>query len=324
MNEFQFIDTVKQQTYKQGSLIKGIGDDAAVIRPSSHDIVTAVDTFVDHIHFSNKTMDPYHIGYRALAANISDMAAMGAEPKFYLVSITIPTGMKQEMLKEIYRGMKAIGNEHKMDLIGGDTISGNTLAISVTIIGYVVRGKARFRHDAKEDDIVFVTGTLGDSRAGLYLLLNGLNMNGKDFFVRRHKQPAPRVAFAKSLEPLKRVALNDISDGIANELREIAEASKTTIIISDDKMPVSEYFSQFSSSQQYDWKYFGGEDFELVGTAAEEDWQFIRQCAQKLALRVTKIGKVAYNKGRQGQVFIRQNRRVKALKNKGYIHKVGE
>src|SRR5690625_1179857 len=143
MDEFQFIDSIKQSTYRQALLLKGIGDDAAVYRADYHDVVTAVDTFVENIHFSQKTMNYFHVGYRSLAANISDIAAMGAEPKFYLVSIVIPKHVTDEQLQEIYAGMKQLAKQFDIDLIGGDTVSGEQLIITITIIGYVMKGKAR-------------------------------------------------------------------------------------------------------------------------------------------------------------------------------------
>ena len=162
MDEFSFINLIKQDYYTQSTLIKGVGDDGAVFRQSSKDIVTAMDTFVEDIHFSRKTMRPFYIGYRALAANISDLAAMGASPAFYLVSIIIPKSWSEDELLQIFTGMKTLAKTFNMDLIGGDTVSGQQLSISITVIGYVQRGKARYRSSAQDGDIVFVTGTLGD------------------------------------------------------------------------------------------------------------------------------------------------------------------
>src|SRR5690625_2315994 len=104
MDEFEFIGHIMQQTYKQSSIVKGVGDDAAVFRSATNDVVTAVDTFVENIHFTAKTTTPFQIGYRALAANISDIAAMGATPKFYLVSIVVPSRIEKETLIQIYEG----------------------------------------------------------------------------------------------------------------------------------------------------------------------------------------------------------------------------
>lgn len=320
MDEFQFINTIKQNVYRQNSLIKGIGDDAAVFRNSNVDIVTAVDTFVENIHFSDKTTKPFHIGYRALAANISDMAAMGAMPKYYLVSIVIPKNIDEAKLKGIFAGMNELAAKYQMDLIGGDTVSGEQLTLSITIIGFVPIGKARYRNEAKEDDVVFVTGTLGDASAGLHILLNELNAIHGQAFINKHQMPTPRVAFAQSLQRLKRLSLNDVSDGIANELGEIASASNVSIVIDDDRIPVSENLKQFSRVQQEQWKYYGGEDFELVGTVAEDDWPIVRENAEKLSIQVTKIGHVIKNPSIRKKVYVKKDEKVYPLEKLGYTH----
>jgi len=324
MDEFMFIHSIKQGSYKQPSLIKGIGDDAAVFRSTNEDIVSAVDTFVDTIHFSQKTMGFYHIGYRALAANIRDMAAMGAKPNFYLVSIVIPKDISKQQLQSLYTGMEDIALTYHMDLIGGDTVSGEQLTLSISIIGSVPREKARYRSDAKPDDIVFVTGTLGDSRAGLHVLQQDLHINNRDYFIQRHQMPKPRVDFAKSVQNIKRMALNDISDGIASELREIAEASNVGITINDEQVPLHKSMSQFTQKQQNEWKYYGGEDFELVGTVAKKDWKTVKKRAEELKVQITEIGEVTGEKEKSGKVFVNKDNKIHSLKKRGYSHKVGE
>src|SRR5699024_2896682 len=139
------------------SLIKGVGDDAAVFR-TNEDMVTAVDTFIEGVHFSSKTMNNFHVGYRALAANVSDMAAMGAMPIYYLVSIVIPKYINEEQVLKLFEGMDSLATIYNMDLIGGDTVSGEVLSISITIMGTVQKDGARYRHNAQINDIVFVTG----------------------------------------------------------------------------------------------------------------------------------------------------------------------
>ncbi|WP_188455042.1 thiamine-phosphate kinase [Virgibacillus oceani] len=317
MDEFSFINSIKQSTYKQSTLLKGVGDDAAVFRQSSKDIVTAVDTFVEGIHFSRKTMDPFHIGNRALAANISDMAAMGASPVFYLVSIVIPSHWTEDELSQIYRGMQSLAKQYKIDLIGGDTVSGNELTISITVIGYAACGKARYRSTAVEGDIVFVTGTLGDSIAGYHILMNPGQFINKNYYYRRHQMPDPRVAFALELEDLQRVALNDISDGIANEAAEIAEASGVSITINYQQIPTSDSFSQFTVNQQRNWPLFGGEDFELLGAVPKRDWPLVQQAAQRTQTMVTEIGYVDIGKE---LVYLQEENGRKPLNKKGYTH----
>lgn len=320
MDEFSFIDSIKQKTYKQPSLIKGIGDDAAVFRETSRSIVTAVDTFVEGVHFSRQTMEPFHVGYRILAANLSDMAAMAAKPAYYLVSIVVPEDWSMEELSEIFNGMKSLAGHYQVDLIGGDTVSGDKLMISITVIGFVDQGKIRYRHEAKPGDIVFVTGTLGDSQAGLYILMNtGGKYQDKSYFVNKHRMPTPRVDFATSLQQIPRMSLNDVSDGIANEAAEIAAASRVSIRLEDDAIPTSSAFCQFPQKLQKDWKYYGGEDFELIGTIPVNDWGYVKKTAQQHGIRVTKIGEVT-NRLKPGSVYFHVNNKIEILPKKGFTH----
>lgn len=317
MDEFQLIEKIKQKTYKQSALIKGIGDDAAVIRESTDDIVIAKDTFVEGIHFNEKTMAPDHVGYRIVAANISDLAAMGAIPLFYLVSIVIPNHYENNYVLSIYDGMKDIASIYNMDLIGGDTVSGNELVITVTVMGKVAKNKARYRHTAQLNDIVFVTGKLGDSAAGLHLLLNDKNVENDHYFINRHQMPQPRVQFVQGLQEIETVTLNDVSDGIASESHEIAKASDKSIVLLDYNIPIHNSLKQFSSEQQTKWKYFGGEDFEIIGTVPRSDWPLVQQCAVNEKIKVTEIGYVTELK--DYFVYIK-DKNIKPLRNKGYTH----
>lgn len=320
MDEFSFINLIRQTSYKQSTLIKGVGDDAAVFRQTSQDIVTAVDTFVEDIHFTKQTMPPFYIGYRALAANISDLAAMGAVPAFYLVSIIIPKRWTDQELESIFLGLKAIADNFKMDLIGGDTVSGEKLTLSVTVIGFVEREKARLRNQANDGDVVFVTGTLGDSQAGLHILLKGGQFIDKDYFIKRHQKPIPRIDFSLGLRDISRVCLNDISDGIANESNEIAEASSVNLILHEEKIPISKNFSQFPQLLQHRWKYFGGEDFELLGTVANQDFDKVQEVANQTNTIITKVGIIEHSNTKEGKVYLESNNQRSILSKQGYIH----
>ncbi len=318
MDEFSFIGSIQQPHYRQSSLIKGIGDDAAVFRPQYQDLVTAKDMFVENVHFAKHTMHPYHIGYKALAANLSDLAAMGAKPLFYLVGISISDRWSSSEINEIFRGMKKIADTYKIDLIGGDTVSGKELVISITVIGDT--DKARYRSLAKEGDVIFVTGTLGDSQAGLHILNNRGIFRDEDYYMTRHQMPSPRVEFSQGLQKISRLALNDISDGIASEANEIAEASKVSIMIYEDRLPVHPTFIQFDSELQNKWKLFGGEDFELLGAVPKHDWKNVQQVASQLKVPITKIGYVS-SRNSVGQVFLqRKNEKLERLEKKGYNH----
>lgn len=318
MNEFAFIDSIKQHTYRQPSLLKGIGDDAAVFRQMSQDIVTATDSMVEDIHFSRKTMTPFQIGYRALAINLSDLAAMAAKPAFYLVSIVIPSCWSVEDVQEIFNGMREMASCYHMDLIGGDTTSGNEMCVSVTVIGYSNQNKARYRHAAKPGDIVFATGTLGDSQAGYHMLMHPGTYKDYDFFVNRHQMPSPRISFAMKLDPISRIALNDVSDGIANEASEIAEASDVSLMLTLDDLPSSKHLRQFSAKQLRDWQLFGGEDFELIGAVEESEWPALQQAASDTDTQISRIGYVLEKQ--QSLVYLQENNLCKSLKKQGYMH----
>lgn len=317
MDEFKLINKIKQTYYRNASLIKGIGDDAAVFKQTNQSILTAVDTFVENIHFiKDKTMSTKQLGYRCLAVNISDLAAMGAVPRFYLVSVVIPRNWEELDVLNVFDGLSQLAKKHQMDLIGGDTVSGDTFVLSVTVIGYADEEKVRYRSDAKVDDIVFVTGTLGDAGIGLDILLNDLKINNQSYFINRHQVPEPRVTFAQLLNKIDRLSLNDISDGLSSELNEIAKASNVSMMINDKDIPVNKELKKLSDNQQIKYKYSSGEDFELVGTTSKKNWNQIKQAAKKAGILVTKIGQVVTSTNER--VFVDNYNQI--LKSNGYIH----
>jgi thiamine-monophosphate kinase len=302
--------------FHQGKIV-GIGDDAAIVGvDEGFESVVCVDTMVDEVHFSQNTMKSYDIGYKALAANISDIAAMGGIPLYYLVSISIPKQWPEEELLDIYKGMKALGDQYRMDLIGGDTTSGKALVLSVFVIGKVEKGKRLLRSNAKPGDVVFVSGTLGDSAAGLDVLLH--NHSGWSGLIRKHQNPVPQVELGRILKEFDRVALNDVSDGIASELMEIAEASLVDIVINKDTLPLSTSMVQYKEEKALKWALTGGEDFELVGTIGAEDWSLLQKRCKDADIRISRIGEVTASGN--GQVFMKDEDSKVILKKEGYNH----
>jgi thiamine-monophosphate kinase len=316
-DEFGFIKSIQPESlFHQGKIV-GIGDDAAIVGvDEGFESVVCVDTMVDEVHFSQHTMNSYDIGYKALAANISDIAAMGGIPLYYLVSISIPKQWPEEELLAIYKGMKTLGDQYRMDLIGGDTTSGKALVLSVFVIGKVEKGKRLLRSNAKPGDVVFVSGTLGDSAAGLDVLLH--NHSGWSELIRKHQNPAPQVELGRLLKEFDRVALNDVSDGIASELMEIAEASHVEIVINKDTLPLSTSMVQYKKEKALKWALTGGEDFELVGTIGVEDWPLLQKRCQDAHIRISRIGEVTALGN--GQVFMKDEDSKIILKKEGYNH----
>ncbi|WP_377891871.1 thiamine-phosphate kinase [Alkalihalobacillus sp. R86527] len=322
-DEFDFIRSIKPAYTKREELIEGIGDDAALYRvDSAWDEIACVDTMVEGVHFTKDTMDPEQVGRKALAVNISDIAAMGGTPLFYLVSISIPkSGWSEEELKQVYRGLHAIGNEYEIDLIGGDTVSTQDgLTLSVTVIGKVERNRKLLRKNAEAGDVVFLTGTVGGSAAGLsYLLKETMQEHAyKDSYVHAHQTPNPHVKAGRILSRSGfRISLNDVSDGIASEAKEIAEASCVSVVLEEECLPSPEGFDAYSSEQRLDWMLYGGEDFVLIGTVSEKNWLHVEEMFKNQNESIYKVGFVEEG---NGTVYLMNNENKYILDKKGYNH----
>ncbi|SDO15604.1 thiamine-phosphate kinase [Alkalicoccus daliensis] len=321
-NEFEWIRSIAPSKHRRASVIKGIGDDAAVIRPKvGYDIVLAVDTLVEGVHFTKNTMPLKAIGYKALAVNVSDLAAMGAEPLYYMVSIAVPKeNWEQEEINEIYEGMGEAGEEYDMDLIGGDTIStSRDLVITVQVTGRVEEYRQLLRSDAETNDIVFLTGPVGMSAAGLdELLEKGKDAWGDDPFIQAHQWPIAHVEHGRFFaESGERIALNDVSDGVAHEAKEIAESSGVDLHLDWEKMPRLDLFQHVPLTKQRKWLLHGGEDFSLLGTMRASLFQQMKKQLQKKGLSLYQIGEVRPGRG---NVWLKHEGTEKLLYDGGYTH----
>ncbi|MEI1420335.1 thiamine-phosphate kinase [Bacillus cabrialesii] len=323
MDEFDLIHSITPRTIHHSSVDVGIGDDAALYT-AKHGVqeIVCVDTMVEDVHFKLLYSSPEDIGYKALAVNISDIAAMGGIPKFYLVSIAVPPKWTESEIKAMYEGMNELAKLYHMDLIGGDTVSiSDKLVVTVTVIGEVEKGRACLRSLARPNDIVFVTGEIGSSAAGLSLLLEETHPQTSaidtDYFIHRHKRPEPRVSVGRLCSSFKRTALNDISDGLASELNEIAEASCVSIEIDESMLPVHSHLSKLHPTWRK-WALFGGEDFELTGTVSKGDWEVLKQECETRQLPITKIGHV--REKTESNVILKTDDGSRILEKKGYNH----
>lgn len=341
LEEFALIDLLTGKcntipTSLQPRISIGNGDDAAVVKGANgYDWVVCCDTMVEDVHFKGHTMNPYDIGYKALASNISDVAAMGGAPLFYLVSIAIPASLEEKALAKIYEGMATLAKEHSMALIGGDTVSSpSSMMVTVTVLGEVEAGRKLTRRNAKEGDLIFLTGTVGDSGAGLDLLLEAGN-GVKDHnqlspsllpLVERHCRPNPDVQAGRILAKSGlRVALNDISDGLASESWEIAKASDVQFHLNEACIPLSSAVKEYGDMKEKDpfyWAYYGGEDYKLVGCVPEIEKERIEGLFQQANHPLFWIGKV--EKGEPGVFLEKGNDTRVPLPKKGYNHFTGK
>jgi thiamine-monophosphate kinase len=309
----------------------GIGDDAAVLNGQlGFQWVVSCDTMVRDVHFKPETMTYKNIGFKAMASNISDLAAMGAVPMFALIAISVPASVAEEDLKELYDGLYECAACFGVAVVGGDTTScPRDLTVTVTAIGQVENGRALLRSAAREGDAVFITGPVGMSAAGLDLLLKrggsaydraGLTDNQLRL-VHAHQEPRPQVKAGRLLltSGLGR-ALNDISDGLASEAWELAEASACSIELVEELLPVDKALLEYAGESTLDLMLNGGEDYQLVGTA---DGAAVKELAdifhrEGLALHV--IGRVHAGKELPGVTLRKRNGSMIPVGKRGYNH----
>ncbi len=271
-SEFQFIREIKKQFSFTGSEI-GIGDDCAVIPFSDNEsyLVTS-DALVEDVHFSLDTTSFEDLGWKALAVNLSDLAAMGATPKYFFISIAVPKAVSHKNLKCFYNGIKDISSEFSVTLLGGDTTaSKKRLFISITAIGIGQNDKILLRQGAKAGDKIYVTGTLGDSSAGLFLLTNQFAEQGDHPMIQKHLRPIPRLREMVYLNTHYKIhSAIDLSDGLSGDLDHILSESDVGASILWDSLPLSVELLQWEDKHQVEgFVLHGGEDYEVLFTSPE-------------------------------------------------------
>jgi thiamine-monophosphate kinase len=279
-------------------VVLGIGDDAALLRvPEGSDLVAAVDTIVAGRHFP-PTTDAHSIGHRVLAVNLSDMAAMGAEPHWATLSLTMP-GADAAWLQRFSAGLLDLAREHDVALVGGDTTRG-PLTVSVQILGSVPQGAALRRSGAKAGDLLVVSGTLGDSGAGLAYALNtplGVDRSVVDALVQRFDYPTPRVQLGLAARHIASAAM-DISDGLVGDLPKLAAASAVHAHVQVERLPLSAALrAAVSETQARDWALAAGDDYELLLAVPPALYPKIASAAHQLNLTLSIIGELSSGAG---------------------------
>lgn len=324
LGEFALIDLIKQDTInKADSVVIGIGDDAAVLKPTPQLLqLVTTDMLVEKIHFDLSTTNAWQLGYKAIGVNVSDIAAMGGMPRHVVVSIALPSYLSVDFVVNMYDGMKEICREYGVNIVGGDTVSSpHGLTVNVTVIGEVEPDRLQRRSSASAGQLVIVTGTLGDSGCGLDLLIKG-DWQGYDFasfLVARHLVPKPQVAAGRMLAALGSTSMNDISDGLASEVNEIAAASQVGMRIYRSQIPLSTELQSAAAilgKTAADYALYGGEDYQLVFTMAPEQYKLLAQVDMGVSLTV--IGEVTDQS--QGVVLVAEDGRTSALEARGYNH----
>ncbi len=307
MDEFALIRRFFDRPLHDDSVLLGIGDDAALIAPESgHDLVCAVDTIVAGTHYPDD-LPPFDIGYRSLAINLSDIAAMGARPRWMTLALTIPSG-DSGWLALFSEGLFSAAAEAGVSLVGGDTTRGQPVVVSVQLMGDVDPHKAMRRSGAKPGDSIFVTGAPGDAAAGLSLLKSGSDQTGEsEYLIGRFVRPTARVAFASSIASIANAAI-DLSDGLYADLQKLLNASKAGANLDISKLPLSaEILAKFDYDDAVNFALAGGDDYELCFTTSPSDDPEVHTLAKENQLHVTRIGEVVSGDGisctREGAPF---------------------
>jgi thiamine-monophosphate kinase len=274
LGEFVLIDRLARLVPSTGpGVILGMGDDTAVLRLSG-DLLATCDTQIEGVHFTRDLCGPADIGWKALAVNLSDIAAMGGSPRYALISLALPPETEIDALDGIYAGLGQIASAYGVVVVGGNIsrIAG-PLVIDVTLLGEVQRPLTRA--GAKPGDGVWVTGEVGKAAAGLYLLQHPQGtIEGGDALVRAYRRPSPRVEAGRALAADKSVtAAIDTSDGTASDLLHLAGASRVGVRLDSARLPLPRGLAATARAAGRDpsaWALAGGEDYEVLFTAAPE------------------------------------------------------
>ena len=341
--EFDFIERIRRQENARlgarknsalithhSSLIKGIGDDAAVVRQrTGHDMVVTADLLVEGIDFDLDRFQtrPRDIGHKSLAVSLSDVAAMGARPRFCLLSVGLPSARWQSrFLEDFYKGVRALADRYGINIIGGDTSrTPERVVVDSVVLGEVRRGRAVLRSGARPGEQIFVTGALGGAAMGLKILETHAATSSAAKLTRaqrrlvaRQLKPEPRVEWGMILGEKKlATAMIDLSDGLSSDLAHLCRESRVGAVVDAALLPFDPQLksTQDTEADALSLALNGGEDFELLFTVRPRD-------ATKLPTEVggvpiTRIGEIT---GERGKVRLLQDGRARTLKPSGFEH----
>lgn len=304
IGEFGLIDRIRarQREYDE-DVVVGIGDDCAVLRRGNILEVITTDCLVEGTHFHPGWLSMGDIGFKAMAVNISDVAAMGAVPRHAVITLFIPDGTTPEDIDNLYDGIEACAAGAGVGLVGGDIVRiHGPFAVSITLSGTCERDDLVMRSGAREGDIIVVTGTLGEAAVGMEYLAAGRGPEGPaaEYAVARFKRPVPRHVESRVIvEKLQPTAMIDISDGLIADLWHILEMSKAGVSLSGEAVPVGEGVLRWFDGDRGSALALairGGEDYELLFTVKEKYEDALAEVEKETGLKLTAIGRIASKK----------------------------
>ena len=294
LGEFELIARYFTRPARRAAL--GVGDDCALLGVApGMTLAVSSDMLVEGRHFVS-TVAPERLGHKALAVNLSDLAACGARPLAFTLALALP-GADDAFLAPFARGLLALADRYDCELVGGDTTRG-PLTIAITVFGEVPAGRALLRSGARPGDDVYVSGTLGDARLALEVLRGTTAVEGASFtrIRRAMEEPQPRVALGQALAGIATSAI-DVSDGLAGDLGHVLRRSGVGAVVDVDALPRSDDLAVQAVAVQRECQLAGGDDYELAFTAPVDRRDAIAQAAIAAATAVTRIGRIEAGSG---------------------------
>jgi thiamine-monophosphate kinase len=332
IGEFGLIKWIRgKMPTRDPTITAGIGDDAAVVKPPKGSIcLVTTDILIEDIHFRLDLTDGLRLGKKTLSINISDIAAMGGIPQYFLLSMGLPPHIPFRWLEELFHGIQQVADRYRLSLIGGDTSRARKLTINVTLIGRAKAGEVVYRKGARAGDQIMVTGTLGNAALGLQVLKSrkgdpgiATHKHGElAELIEKHLSPTPRITEGRLIaENHLANAMIDISDGLIADLGHILEESRAGAKIWISRIPLSEAFRRAApryTPNGIDLAISGGEDYELLLTTTRKKAEKLMALFRKSGLQITPIGEIVDS--RHGLKLYREDGREYRLKRRGYDH----
>jgi thiamine-monophosphate kinase len=310
-------------------VVVAVGDDAAVIDPGRHQGILTADMLVDGVHFDHGATAPHDLGYKAVAVNVSDVAAMGGSPRYGLACLGLPATAESSWIMELYGGMREAAEDLGMVLVGGDTSRADRTVVSVTVYGEVAKGRAVTRSGARPGDVLVVTGTLGASAGGWRLSRapeqrqkEALSTDAGRGVVAVHERPVARVGEGQALAAAGATAMIDVSDGLALDLARVCEESSVGARIRLADVPVAPALGEVApmvGMDPLDLALHGGEDYELLAALPAQAVDGARRSlVDRFATALTAIGEITEQPA--GLVAVQDDGTEVPLEPKGWDH----
>ncbi len=296
IGEFGLINRIRNwKAFYDPTLIQGIGDDVAVMEMGKKVLLATTDILIEGVHFHRSWIDPYRLGRKALMVNLSDIAAMGGIPRYFLISLGLPNNLPFRYVSWFFRGIMEAAKRFKVALAGGDTSFSQKVLVNICLLGEAKKNLI-FRRGAKIGDDLFVSGTLGDSALGLKILQREGPRGRPRKPVERHLSPSPRLQLGQALaEDRLSTAMIDVSDGLLIDTTHLLEESKAGAVIWQNRIPLSRAYRKYApfySKDPHQMALSGGEDYELLFTALPRMRERILSLALSLKIPITRIGQI--------------------------------